>query len=70
MTGVCLEEGKAELLSQNDDIVTVPAELLMQAMPGEAPEVELLTVNGPVTLSIQQKGSDVISISLASNTVN
>ena len=65
MIGVSLEGGIADLLLDNEDIVTVPAEPLILALPSETHDVEQLTVDGPVIFNLKQKRSEITSVSLA-----
>ncbi|KAH3867630.1 hypothetical protein DPMN_030762 [Dreissena polymorpha] len=61
----CLEGGIADLLLDNEKIVTVPAELLILALPSETHDVDQLTVGGPVIFNLKQTGSEITSVSLA-----
>ncbi|KAH3823428.1 hypothetical protein DPMN_125227 [Dreissena polymorpha] len=55
----------ADLLLDNEEIVTVPAEPLILALPSETHDVEQLTVDGPVIFNLKQKESEITSVSLA-----
>ena len=60
--GVLVEGNQAQLLLDDDEVLSVPAELLLQAVGGEATDLERLTEGGSVQLKISRRGSDVIEI--------
>ena len=60
--GISVEDGSAELLLDNDDVLTVPAELVQQAMPENTQDIEELTSDGTVTLEITRRGADVMTL--------
>lgn len=62
--GVSIEDDKAELLLESEDMISVPAELLMNAMPAGVHSVEQLTSEGAVKLDITFRGSDVSSVAI------
>ena len=62
MIGISVEDGSAELLLDNDDVLTVPAELVQQAMPENTQDIEELTSDGTVTLEITRRGADVMTL--------
>ena len=60
--GVLVEGNQAQLLLDDDEVLSVPAELLLQAVGGETTDLEKLTEGGSVQLRISRRGSDVIEI--------
>lgn len=66
MVGISVEDGSAELLLDNDEVIEVPAELLLPLLPEGFGEVEQLTSAGPVGIKMMKKGSEILSLELDS----
>ena len=62
--GVFVEGNLAKLLLDDDEVLSVPADLLFQAVGGEATDLERLTGGGSVHLRVSSRGSNVIEIIL------
>ena len=54
-------EGTVELLLADDNSLSVRTELLLQGVPNLT-DVESMTLEGSVFLSIERKGTEVVSI--------
>ena len=62
VVGISLDEGTAELLLDDDEVLAVPAELLQQAIGGG--NVETFTSDGAKNILVQRRGSDIISLEI------
>ena len=62
VVGISLDEGTAELLLDDDEVLAVPAELLQQAIGGG--NVETFTSDCAKNILVQRRGSDIISLEI------
>jgi hypothetical protein len=60
VVGVYVEDSKAELLLDDDSMLSLPAELLCEQFPDQA--LESITDEGTVELQVSKKGSDIIEV--------
>ena len=64
---MALEDGTAQLLLADDEMMSVDAELLVEAMKvkeEDFEDIEMMTSKGPVTAQIKTKVDEVLEIIL------
>lgn len=66
IVGVSLANGSVDLLLDDDTVITANAELLQVAFPNVR-ELERVTEDGPKTILLEMRGSEVMAISTANN---
>ncbi len=66
LIGVSFADGTVDLLLDDDQVLTANAELLQEDFPNLR-DLEHLTEVGPKMISLEMRGSEIITVSSASN---